>query len=265
MELSKAGLIIAGALLLGLATAPATARAQFSGMGPGAMGPGAQQDMLGSLMQNSTTASAKGPGNKTPDQLIQEATKGMADVDPRVRAEALDKLRYVNDPKAAALLMRGLVDSDLRVKMRAVDILGAQGMNPAVPLMTQELFLRDTPAVLKLHIVAALGRIGDSHGTLPVIEYLKQANDDRGRGTAVFALGEIGDPRANGVLVQTVTNDKSAMVRKLAQEALEKIDGELPTAHSQEIAAQRDRKMIPTDERLSKMRQVDHELQKLGE
>jgi hypothetical protein len=259
MELSKARLVFSGGLLLALAMAPAAARAQFGGYG----GAGGQGNMMGNLMRGAQ-GGQKGQEAKSPDQLMQDAKKGMADADPRVRAEALDKLRDVNDPKAQEMLIEGLTDPDIRVKIRAIDLLGAQQATPSVPLMTQQLFLRETQAVVKLHIVAALGRIGDSRGTLPVVGYLKQASDDQSRGTAVFALGEIGDPHATDVLVQTVTNDRNPMVRKLAQESLEKIDGELPTAHSQQQTAQSDRRLIPTDQRLSKMREMDREMQKLG-
>jgi hypothetical protein len=259
MELSKARLVFSGGLLLALAMAPAAARAQFGGYG----GAGGQGNMMGNLMRGAQ-GGQKGQEAKSPDQLMQDAKKGMADADPRVRAEALDKLRGVNDPKAQEMLIEGLTDPDIRVKIRAIDLLGAQQSTASVLLMTQQLFLRETQAVVKLHIVAALGRIGDSRGTLPVVGYLKQASDDQSRGTAVFALGEIGDPHATDVLVQTVTNDRNPMVRKLAQESLEKIDGELPTAHSQQQTAQSDRRLIPTDQRLSKMREMDREMQKLG-
>jgi hypothetical protein len=259
MELSKARLVFSGSLLLALAMAPAVARAQFGGIGSA----GGQGNMMSNLMRGAAQGGQKGQETKSPDQLMQDAKKGMADADPRVRAEALDKLRSVNDPKAQEMLIEGLTDRDIRVKIRAIDLLGAQQSTAAVPLMTQQLFLRETQAVVKLHIVAALGRIGDSRGTLPVVGYLKEASDDQSRGTAVFALGEIGDPHATDVLVQTVTNDRNPMVRKLAQESLEKIDGELPTAHSQQTA-QSDQRLIPTDQRLSKMRQMDQEMQKLG-
>ena len=221
--------------------------------------PGGAGNMMSKMMQGGQ----KGQETKSPDQLEQDATKGMADADPRVRAEALDKLRNVDDAKAQQILIQGLTDPDIRVKIRAIDILGAQQATIAVPLMTQQLFLRETQAVVKLHIVAALGRIGDSRGTLPVVAYLKEAPNDQARGTAVFALGEIGDPHATDILVQTVTNDKNAMVRKLAQESLEKIDGELPTVHSEQTA-QTDSRLIPTDQRLNKMREVDQQMQKLG-
>jgi hypothetical protein len=259
MELSKARLVFSGGLLLALAMAPAAARAQFGGYG----GAGGQGNMMGNLMRGAQ-GGQKGQEAKSPDQLMQDAKKGMADADPRVRAEALDKLRGVNDPKAQEMLIEGLTDPDIRVKIRAIDLLGAQQSTASVLLMTQQLFLRETQAVVKLHIVAALGRIGDSRGTLPVVGYLKQASDDQSRGTAVFALGEIGDPHATDVLVQTVTNDRNPMVRKLAQESLEKIDGELTTAHSRQQTAQSDRRLIPTDQRLSKMREMDREMQKLG-
>jgi hypothetical protein len=258
MELSKAGLIFSGGLLLALAIPPASALAQFGGYGPGAQG-GA-----GNMMSKMMQGGQKGQETKSPEQLETDAKKGMSDADPRVRAEALDKLRGVNEPKAQEILIQGLTDPDIRVKIRAIDILGAQQATLAVPLMTQQLFLRETQAVVKLHIVAALGRIGDSRGTLPVVGYLKQAPDDAARGTAVFALGEIGDPHATDILVQTVTNDKNPMVRKLAQESLEKIDGELPTVHSEQQTAQSDSRLIPTDQRLSRMREVDREMQKLG-
>ena len=257
MELSKAGLIFTGGLLLALAMAPVAARAQFGGYSA----PGGGGNMMGNMMRG---AGQKGQETKSPDQLEQDAKKGMGDADPRVRAESLDKLRGVNDPKAQEILVEGLTDSDIRVKIRAIDILGAQQATSAVPLMTQQLFLRETQPVVKLHIVAALGRIGDSRGTLPIVGYLKEAPDDSARGTAVFALGEIGDPHATDILVQTVANDKNPMVRKLAQESLEKIDGELPTAHSEQQTAQSDSRLIPTDQRLNKMREADREMQKLG-
>jgi hypothetical protein len=257
MELSRAGLICCGGLLLALAMPLSAARAQFGGYAQ----PGGGGNMMSRMMQQ---GGQKGQETKSPDQLMQDAKKGMADADPRVRAEALDKLRRVNDPKAQEILIQGLTDADIRVKIRAIDILGAQQATIAVPLMTQQLFLRETQPVVKLHLVAALGRIGDSRGTLPIVGYLKEAPNDAARGTAVFALGEIGYPHASDILVQTVTNDKNAMVRKLAQESLEKIDGELPTVHSEQQTAQRDSRLIPTDQRLSKMREVDRQMQKLG-
>jgi HEAT repeat protein len=128
--------------------------------------------------------------------------------------------------------------------------------------MSQMLFLRSTEDAVKLHLVAALGRIGDARGTLPVMQYLEEQGDERSRGTAVFALGEIGDTQATDALTNVATEDKSDLVRRLAQEALEKIDGELPAQHSSRLAASEDKSLEPTDQRLSKMREMDEEMQK---
>jgi HEAT repeat protein len=199
---------------------------------------------------------------KNDEDLIKEAKRKITDADPRVRVDGLEKLRFVADSaEANELLFRGLNDSDVRVRIKAIDVLGARGTNDAVPPMSQDLFLRQTPAIEKLHLVAALGRIGDARGTLPIVEYLDETDDTDSRGTAVFALGEIGDPRANDALIGIVKSDKSAMVRKLAEEAMEKIDGELPNRHSEEVAEEKTKELVPTDQKLAKIRQNDAELQ----
>jgi HEAT repeat protein len=212
-------------------------------------------------LQNLESAGNQKQGQKDED-VIKDAKRQIADADPRVRVEGLEKLRYVQSTDANALLYRGLVDPDVRVRIKAIDVIGARGVADAVPEMSQDLFLRETPAVEKLHLVAALGRIGDQRGTLPVVEYLKETDDTDSRGTAVFALGEMADPRANDALINVVDNDPSSMVRKLAQEALEKIDGELPSHHAAEVEAARDKAEEPTDVKLSKLRELDQQIQK---
>jgi HEAT repeat protein len=215
------------------------------------------------LLQNLETVGPRAQQGKADDELIKEAKKRFSDADPRVRVEGLEKLRYVNNQtESTEILDRGLNDMDVRVRIKAIDVLGARGVNDVVPLMSQRLFLRQTPAIEKLHLVAALGRVGDARGTLPILEYLDEASDQDSRGTAVFALGEIGDPEANDKLIQVVQNDKSSLVRRLAQEALEKIDGELPNHRQQEMEAERKKELEPTDEKLSQLRALDAQLQK---
>ncbi len=123
------------------------------------------------------------------------------------------------------------------------------------------LFLRSTEQIVKLHLVAELGRIGDAQGALAVMQFLAEPEDERGRGTAVFALGEIGSDKAMPLLNKIVTDDRSPMVRRLAQEALRKIDGELPAEHPKQVASQQDpHAPVPTDQKLAKMREVDEKL-----
>lgn len=193
-------------------------------------------------------------------RIVKDVKKAMQDVDPKTRVEGLNKLRFLQEAEVTDILLSGLTDPDVRVKVKAIDILGARQATEASPVMGQYLFLRSTEPVVKLHLVAALGRIGDARGALPVMQYLQEMDDERARGTAVFALGEIGDARASDALTQAATEDKSPMVRRLAQEALEKIEGELPVQHPKQTAQEDKEKIEPTDQRLSKLRAIDAEI-----
>lgn len=197
---------------------------------------------------------------ETPLAQIKDAKKAMDDADPVTRVKGLKMLRDLQDPEANRILIRALSDPDIRVKMKAVNILGQREVTDSVTQMSQMLFLRSTEPAVKLHLVAALGRIGDARGVLPVMQYLEEQGDERSRGTTVFALGEIGDPQATDVLTRVATEDGSELVRRLAQESLEKIDGELPTQHAARLAASQNT-VMPTDQRLSKMREIDQQIQ----
>jgi HEAT repeat protein len=241
--------VFAVAAVLVLLAAPWPALAQLGGGG------------MSNIMGQALRSTQQGPKAKSPQDAATDAKKKLEDVDPRVRVAALDELEGANIPEANAILMQELNDRDLRVKVKAIDILGIHQYKDAVPAMSQQLFLRDTPDVVKLHLVAALGRIGSQAGMLPVMNYLDTQKDERARGTAVFALGEIGNPKAIDTLTQIIGSDQSPMVRKLAQEALAKIDGELPSVHSEELAAQRNKENQPTYDRLAKLREMDQKLQ----
>ena len=248
--------IIAAGLVAGAMMLPAAASAQLLG------GPQGQRNgtMPLQALEQAGPGSLKNTG-KSADEAIKEAKRKFADADPRVRVDGLEKLRYVDSNDANEILFRGISDPDVRVRIKAIDVLGARGVSDAVPIMAQELFLRETPPVEKLHLVAALGRIGDQRGAMPIVNYLKETDDSASRGTAVYAIGEIGDPSANDELIKIVSTDSSPMVRKLAREAIEKIDGELPNRHQEVLAAEKQKAEIPTDQKLAKMRAADAEIQ----
>ena len=240
---------------LGLLLLSQRASAQFGAPsnGPGA---GTAGNALSSLLNSGNVTSPSKADKNSMEHNLKSAEAGLNDADPRVRVEALRQLRDVTDPQADFLLIRSIADPDTRVRVKAIDILGGRGNTNAVPSMCQLLFLRSTEAVVKIHIAAALGRIGDTRGAAPLIQYLYEASDERSRGTAVFALGEIGDHSASDVLSTAATEDPSPIVRRLAQEALQKIDGEIPTSRPMKTAKQ----VVPTDQRLSKIREMDQEL-----
>ena len=238
--LSLAG--IAGLLLMG--SSPASAQMSGPSTNP-----------FASVFNHNSSPNT---GKISPQHELKSAEAGLADADPRVRVEALRKLRNLKEPDADFMLIRAMSDPDTRVRVKAIDILGGRGNTDAVPPMCQFLFLRSTEPVVKMHVAAALGRIGDSRAAKPLIQYLFEATDESSRGTAVFALGEIGDHSATDVLTTAATEDQSPTVRRLAQQAIQKINGEIPTARPVTTAKQQ--AVVPTDQRLSKLRELDQQL-----
>jgi hypothetical protein len=197
---------------------------------------------------------------ETPFKIIKDVKLGLKDADPNVRVTELERLRFLQDPEVNQILTNSMSDPDVRVKIKSIDLLGARESNDAVTPMSTMLFLRSTEPIVKLHLVAALGRIGDAQGTLPVMQYLGEDQDERGRGTAVFALGEIGSDKATPLLNAVVAQDQSPMVRRLAKEALQKISGEMPTERAKTVADASTKANQPTDQKLAKLREMDKKM-----
>jgi hypothetical protein len=261
-------LALAGAIFIGAAALPSVLFAQQMSYGGAGLGSALANDPYShqSNMQAGISDMSKRVESESAFKIIKDVKVGLKDADPNARVQELKKLRDLQDPEVNRILIDSLSDPDIRVKIKAVDLLGARQANDGVPSISQMLFLRSTEPLLKLHAAAALGRIGDARGTLPVMEYLEEetvsGDDDRARGTAVFALGEIGNDHATELLSSVIAHDKSDMVRRLAQEAIEKIDGELPSQHSTQLAAAKSR-IQPTDEKLAKLREFDAKRQEM--
>jgi len=266
--MSNLRLALAGLFVLCVSAVPSTLRAQQMSYGGSGLGSALANDPYShqSNMQAGISDMSRRIESESAFKTIKDVKVGLKDADPNVRVQELKKLRDIADPEANKILIDAVSDVDIRVKIKAIDLLGVRQVNEAVPPMSQMLFLRSTEPLLKLHAAAALGRIGDARGTIPVMEYLEEetasGDDDRARGTAVFALGEIGSDKATELLSKVIANDKSDMVRRLAQEAVEKIDGELPTQHATQLA-QKARTIQPTDEKLAKLREFDAKMQEM--
>ena len=264
--MSKGRFIFAAAALCAIAVAlPATSRAQsYGGQGLGsalANSPMMHQGITKAGIDDITARADKESAFK----IVKDVKLGLKDADPNVRVQELNKLRDVQDPDADRLLIEYLADPDIRVKMKDLDLLGYRETTSAVEPISQMLFLRSTEPAVRLHAVAALGRIGDAQGALPIMQYLQEESDDQGRGTAVFALGEIGTDKATPVLIKLADEDPSAMVRRLSKEALQKIDGELPKQRGEGAVAQtKPDELTPTDQKLAKLRAVDQEIEKMS-
>jgi hypothetical protein len=248
------------AFALGAALAvPQIALAQYGGQGLGSAlssNPMSHQGQVKPGVDDTTSNAAQ----ETPFKIIKDVKLGLKDADPSVRVSELIKLRNLQDPEVNQILTNSLSDPDVRVKIKAIDILGAREANDAVAPMSSMLFLRSTEPIVKLHLVAALGRIGDAQGTTPIMQYLGEDQDERGRGTAVFALGEIGSDKATPLLTRVVAEDQSQMVRRLAKEALQKVSGELPTERAKTVASATTKSQQPTDQKLAKLREMDKKM-----
>jgi HEAT repeat protein len=249
------------ALALGVALAiPELAFAQYGGQGIGSALSSNPMSHQGQVkpgvddMQGNAAA-------ETPFKVIKDVKLGLKDADPTVRVTELERLRFLQDPEVNQILTNSISDPDVRVKIKAIDLLGAREANDAVTPMSTMLFLRSTEPIVKLHLVAALGRIGDTQGVLPVMQYLGEDQDERGRGTAVFALGEIGSDKATPLLNAVVAQDQSPMVRGLAKEALQKVSGEMPTERAKTVAEASTKANQPTDQKLAKLREMDKKME----
>jgi HEAT repeat protein len=73
------------------------------------------------------------------------------------------------------------------------------------------------------HIAVALGRIGDSRATKPLVDFLARDTSGQLRGTAVFALGEIRDEAALEPLGRLAEETNDPSLRSVAQTAMRKI------------------------------------------
>ena len=249
------------AFALGVALAvPHLAFAQYGGQGLGSALSSNPMSHQGQVKPGVDDMQANA-ATETPFKIIKDVKLGLKDADPNVRVTELEKLRWLQDPEVNQILTNQMSDPDVRVKIKAIDILGAREVNDAVTPMSTMLFLRSTEPIVKLHLVAALGRIGDSQGALPIMQYLGEDQDERGRGTAVFALGEIGSDKSVPLLNAVVAQDQSPMVRRLAKEALQKVSGEMPTERAKTVAANTSKENQPTDQKLAKLREMDKKME----
>jgi HEAT repeat protein len=200
--------------------------------------------LLALLAVNITTATALAQSDRgeTPRERLRQRyghnREGTTDIsedlrrirsdNPEERLEATRTLGASEDPKAVQYLQGAASDSDLRVRLKAIDELGNRMAKEATPLLVQQLFLRETEPIVQQRVLAALGKIRDPRSTQPICEFLARDLDPSTRATAIFALGEIGDERALHVLADLAADGTDPTARRLADEAARKINHKAP-------------------------------------
>jgi HEAT repeat protein len=158
-------------------------------------------------------------------QKLDDAIRKFGEEDVQTRLEGVEGLgENAEDAKAVEYLLRGAADADLSVRVKAIDIVGNARLKQAVPLLVQQLFMRDTTLATKQHILASLGKIGDPSATKPILDFLARDIEPSVRGSAVYALGDIGDRAALPSLEKLAKNTTDENFRGLTQSAIRKIE-----------------------------------------
>lgn len=157
-------------------------------------------------------------------QKLDDSIRKFGEEDIQERLEGVEGLgENSTDAKAVEYLLRGAADADLSVRVKAIDVIGDNRVKQAVPLLVQQLFMRDTSLATKQHILASLGKIGDPNATKPILDFLARDVEPSVRGSAVYALGDIGDRAALPALEKLAKESSDENFRGLAQSAIRKI------------------------------------------
>jgi len=154
---------------------------------------------------------------------IDDYVRKMNSKDIDDRLQGISSLGESHDQKAVEYLLQALGDEDMRIKAKAIDALGDMRATEATPVLIQQLFLRGSAPSYKRRILAALGKIGDPRSAQSIVEFLHRDLDDDTRGTAIYALGDIGSPDAVEKLDQIAATSTNPTVQRLAREATMKV------------------------------------------
>lgn len=190
----------------------------------------------GSTYSNNPSGIGGGPDSLTDrynrarrGTTIDEWVRRLGDDDPEIRLEAVKSLGESGEPKANDYLMQAVGDSDPRVQAKAVEFLGRVQATDATLFLIQRLFMRGTGDPLRHRILMALGKIGDSRASRPIIEFLGRDVDPDMRGTAIYALGEIGDASIRQDLEALREREEHPRLKRLVGDALVKISTRQPS------------------------------------
>lgn len=155
---------------------------------------------------------------------IDDYVRRLGSDEPDTRLEAVKSLGGAQDPKAIEYLIQAVGDPDVRIQAKAIDYLGDLRATEAVTILVQYLSRTTTDSNLKQRILAALGKIGDVRAAPAIADFLERDLETSTRGTAIFALGEISADESTALLKQISEKDEDATLRRLASEALAKLE-----------------------------------------
>ncbi len=181
-----------------------------------------------------TAASAGAQGNVTDaarrryeqaskSSNIESVERSMKSDDANERLKGLRDLTSLEDENAVDILLQALGDKDMRVRAKAIDSCADLRATAATPVLIQQLFMADTSEPVKQRILAALGKIGDTKAAKPIMDLLDQDLDPTTRGTAIFALGDLGAPDSLELLDGFAEQEEDRTLQRLALQAASKV------------------------------------------
>ena len=154
---------------------------------------------------------------------IDEWVRRLGEDDPATRLDAVKSLGESGEPAANHFLMQAVGDTDPRVRAKAVDYLGRARATNATLFLIQRLFVRGTEDALRHRVLMALGKIGDSRASRPILEFLGRDLEPDIRGTAIYTLGEVGDSSIEQDLRELAESEEHPRLKRLITDALAKV------------------------------------------
>lgn len=186
---------------------------------------GAAHAQIGLGLPGDTGLGKGGSKQENPNSSeVEEYARELREDDPVRRLEAVKNLATQKDEKAIELLIEATADQDLRVRIKAIDCLGNAKAGAAIPVLVQSLYLTQTEPWLKQKVLVALGKIGDSRAAQPISDFLSRDVDVPTVGTAVYALGEIGDQSSVAKLNEIIEQSDEPNLQRVARDAIAKIN-----------------------------------------
>ncbi len=160
------------------------------------------------------------------ERAVDSLIEALDDEDWHVRKYAAEALGNIGDEKALEPLIQSLVDEDRDVRLKAINALGKMGDDAVEPLIyifvIGDWHLRGVAATV-------LGNIGNNKALGTLINALVGEEKDRNkyvRGKVAEALGNIGDEMAVEPL-KLALKDPYIFVRTKAKKALKKIKSDI--------------------------------------
>jgi len=157
------------------------------------------------------------------DSNVKSFAHSMESDDPMERLKGIKSLTDLKSDQAVDLLLQALGDEDMRVRAKAIDACGNLRATAATPVLIQQLFMKDTAPEVKKRILASLGKIGDARAAKPITEFLDRDIDSSMRGTAIYALGDLGAADSLPTLDKIAQSDSDPTIQRLAREAASKV------------------------------------------